>query len=541
MKKIIIGILAVAVIGAGAYILFGSNTEVENNKDAQIQEVETKTVSELSVDSEPVIAYGQVISSDSVAVVPEKSGIVKRVNKSLGQTVQSGEVVIELQNSSEQQAVLQARSSLASAQAQLIRAQEGTDIEDIQSAEFAVQDRERQLEDLQSQLRQTALSVASAIRTSIYGEYDTFFRTPTDDASLIFATPNISDTRQIDAMRDELQNTVDEFISKQFPVPTSRAQELVIINDVRAYISEYQSNVDALIELIESQSKSIISENTKSAYITTLNAIKVSTNAQAVTINNSSNALSAARSAIQIAQNNLDKLNEDPDTQGVTIAQSGVTSAQAGLSSAQIELSKTFITSPTFGRISSIETRVGQLVGPQNQIFVVSSSGSKRIDVFVSESEAAQITVGSSATINDSIPAQVARVSPTIDSNTGKIKVELFPTEQTALVEGAGVRVRITTASKTNNASAGFAIPIEAVFVRGETTFVYIIRDGKAVPQAIQTGGLFGPTVKVVGGIEASDEIVVFARGVKDNQIIRVEATENTQESTQSVEITETE
>jgi len=522
MKKIIIIVSALVILIVGAFLILSSDDLEEAPEDTKIQEVQTDFVSNLSLDSEPIFAYGQVISSDSVAVVPEKSGVVKRVIKSLGQTVNAGETVIELQNSSEQQAVLQARSSLSSAQAQLIKVQEDADVQDLQSLQLAISDRENQLQQLQSGLQETAFSLSQDVRTSIYTDFDTFFSSPTTDPRLIFATPNASDTNIIVVLREGLQDTIDAFLGRQFPVPTTQAQEQQIIRDVRAYIDEYETNIDALLALVQAQPKSIISTEISIQYLNTLNRIKVEVNSKKQALTNSAQSLAAARNALSVAQNNFENLNEDPDAQDVFIAQNGVVSAQAGLTSAQIELAKTFITSPIFGRISSIETRVGQLVGPQNQVFVVSSSGSKRVDIFVSETEASRIFVGSTATINESISAQVARVSPTIDSTTGKIKIELFPTEQSSLTEGAGVRVQMNTTRTNVSTEAGFAIPIESVFVRGNTSFVYVVRDGKAVPQVINTEGLFGPTVRVSAGINQDDEIVLFARGVKDNQVIRV-------------------
>jgi len=56
--------------------------------------------------------------------------------------------------------------------------------------------------------------------------------------------------------------------------------------------------------------------------------------------------------------------------------------------------------------------------------------------------------------------------------------------------------------------------------VRGDQAYVYAVVDGKAVPTAIETDGLFGPQVVVTGGISGDTSIVSFARVVKDNQVI---------------------
>ena len=516
MKKLI-GII-IAIVALGALVMFILRPEVQPQEDIENQGpiIEVVSVGEIDSNSAPVVAYGQVVSSNSVAVVPETSGVVKRVYKNLGQTVRAGETIVELQNSTEQQSVLQAQSSLSSAQAGLQRVNRGANSDQLAQARAGVSSAESGLVSVETNVLAGLDALYDELDTVLVSSFSEFFNNPNT------TFPSFTQ----DASSDEVELSLEKGLTElNALLQQDRNYDNVdgAMNVMAGNIALFQSYTNTLrSELLKLNPSASLSQVTITRWGTDLVNTRNELESKKVTLRGLTSQLTSAQKSVISAQEVLRELENGSDREDITIAQSGVTGARSGLSSAQIQLSKTFIKAPTFGRISSIETRVGQLVGPSSPVFVLSSSDAKRIDVFLTEKQVARIAVGSTVTIDGEFEGSVARIAPAIDAQTGKVKVEIFASDIITLTEGAGVGVSIESTFDAR----GFQIPIEAVFVRGDQAYVYAVVSGKAVPTAIETDGLFGPTVVVTDGITANTKIVSFARIVKDNQIIKEEVQE---------------
>lgn len=536
MKKIIIIAIALALIAFAVFsILTKRETVIEDTKQATAPTPVVR-VGDLSSGATPIVAYGQVVSSNSVAVVPETSGVVKRVYKTLGQTVRAGETVVELQNSSEQQAVLQAQSSLSSAQASLERTLRGANDDQVAQAQAAVTAQRSALAQAETSVLSGLDGLYSGIDSLVVSEFGEFFSNP-DTSFPSFNQVGLTDSQEqeLEEKLESLNITIDQ--DRKYSDPQDALEVALSITE---QIQEFAGELRSFVTAIDSPS---ISDATIDSWNSDLLNTRNNLESNKVTISSLRSTLVSAQNNLASAQVFLNEVEDGADSEDVTIAQSGVSANRAGLSSAQIQLQKTLIKAPTFGRISSIETRIGELVGPSAPIFIITSNDARRVDVNLTEKEVARVAVGARVVIDGVYEGTVARIAPSIDQSTGKVKVEIFPNEAITLTEGAGVGVSIETVSTTR----GFSLPIESVFVRGDNSFVYKVQDGKAVPSLVETDGLFGPTVVVTAGLDVEDMVVTFARAIKDNQQIEIQGAGETQEegglqdiSTSGVELIET-
>jgi len=521
MKKIVIIVGALGILGALVFVVFNKEEVVTEKVVDTYSTVEAKTVEELKTTGEPVVAYGQVISANSVEVVSELSGVVKRVYKNLGDTVRAGEVVFELQNSSEQQGVLQANAQVSSAQANLSKSKQGTDVEDVYNQELDLNNKKTALLDKQLSIKQFAEDTHIAIINSVQSQYDQFFYDGTTDPQLKIALRDLSDTKRLENSREDLsvkinqsQNSIEQLGS------ISYTDTVEILDKTEQLIGYYDRVLNEYSDAISSQSVSIISEDNQEKQLATIRTIRQPILVLKSRVSSERVALQSAKNAIVISENNLKKLQEGPKNNDVSIAQSNLSSAESSRASAQIQLQKTRITAPTFGKISSINVRIGQLVGPSSPAFILSSSSAKRIDAYLSSSDVSRIRIGSKIIVDGKDEAFISRISPTIDQKTGKIKIEaFFSDDQVVYVEGTGVGLSISTFSE----NLGFSVPISSIFVRNNIPYVYIVTAENTIsPREIKTGGLFGSNVSVFEGLTDQDKIVLNARGLKDNQLIKI-------------------
>ena len=237
------------------------------------------------------------------------------------------------------------------------------------------------------------------------------------------------------------------------------------------------------------------------------------------------NSLESAKTAVVVAENNIERAEGTTLSSDVIVAQSSVSGALAGLNAARDALSKTQITAPIFGTISELELRVGDLVGPTSPVFVIANNDALRIDTFLSADEASQISIGAAAEIDALHQARVSNIAPALDRESGKVKVELLLTNpDIRLIEGVGVGIEIDR----QELNAGILVPIDAVFVRGEKAFVYVLGEGRVIPREIAAPNLFGAQVVVKDGLEPDDQVVLQVRGLQDEEEVLVNTAEGT-------------
>ena len=176
-------------------------------------------------------------------------------------------------------------------------------------------------------------------------------------------------------------------------------------------LSQYKTLTTSLISHVNALSTSKMSQVQKDEYLTILRGIKQQIDGHEASLISLNASVNAAVQAIKTAENNLENANEDPDTQDVAIAKSQVAQAQASLASAQIAYNKTRITAPVFGKISSIDVRVGALVGQSQPVFTIANENTLRVDTKVTQAESRKIKIGEQVLVDNLYPGIVSVVS----------------------------------------------------------------------------------------------------------------------------------
>jgi len=216
---------------------------------------------------ESIVAYGQVVSTTGVDVVPEVGGVVKQVYKKLGDVVQPGTLVVELQNSSQLQSVYQAQASLASAQASLQKVQKGTDANTVTNLEITLATAQTNLVQAQNTLATNASSILSSVGGSMQSQLDaSFFARGTEtSAELKILADPISTKYPLDEARRTLQTSYNKAIAGN-----------ASYENTSLVLSQYKTLTTSLISHVNALSTSKMSQVQKDEYLTILRGIKQS-------------------------------------------------------------------------------------------------------------------------------------------------------------------------------------------------------------------------------------------------------------------------
>lgn len=158
MKKVLIGLMVILLLGAGAYAAVLLRTSPGAAEQQQPSTASTAA-------AEPLVAEGKVVPFQHALLSLPTGGIVSAIGVAEGDRVADGQLLVSVDRARAQANVAQAEASQAEAQAAYEKLRAGATPEEIAIAEAHVHTAE-------SQLRQTNGSVSSADRRAAAAELE---------------------------------------------------------------------------------------------------------------------------------------------------------------------------------------------------------------------------------------------------------------------------------------------------------------------------------------------------------------------------------
>ena len=210
--------------------------------------------------------------------------------------------------------------------------------------------------------------------------------------------------------------------------------------------------------------------------------------------------------------------------------QESLAQARAALDQSEELLSKTRIRSPIDGVVIQVDIKVGETVIagttniPGSTMMVIADPSETLTEVQVDEADIAQVREGQNADIfTAAYPdtplsgtiqsiASVARQTPGQASLSFLVKVLLDEQDSMIIRPGMSVRADIYTQSSEET----LAIPVQAVLYdedtdeegKEEQTYVFVVRDGKAVRRDVEIGISSDSDQEITAGLEEGEVII---------------------------------
>ncbi len=226
--------------------------------------------------------------------------------------------------------------------------------------------------------------------------------------------------------------------------------------------------------------------------------------------------LSEARSNAAVAMKAIGIAEE-----GVAAARAQESSARAALATSQTQVdqaqkgvSDNVIYAPISGYISVRNANLGEYVSPNQggSIATILRTSTLRLKINIPEQETAGIAVGQgisaqvAAYPDRSFAGTITRVLPEIDPQSRTLTVEAeIQNSDGALKPGEFATVRITQTKST----LAVMIPAKAVKSDGETSRIFVVKEGIAEERVVQTGLLEGDNIEIKEGLAENEMVVV--------------------------------
>ena len=460
----------------------------------------TSTVVSVGNVSSTVSASGTVVSPGDVGVSPTISGTISSIKVKVGQRVSAGTVMATLENTTQSNALNQAKSALQTAQIQYRQS---------------------------VQALQTAKDNADQNAVTYQSSVDTAKRTLNDFTTNM---PLKSQTYQatVDAAKRTLTNSADVYKSyydfyspqgitldycKQWVGISASTTCVTLSNNYNTWQSALASYNNAVIN----QQLSVQSDSST-----------LTTNQLAVTnaLTAQTNGIKKDQQAIVSAQNSLDLQRA---SMGVAVADptaADFSVAQASLATAQKNYDATLIKAPVTGDVASISATVGSnaptasnsTIGSVSGFIVLTNVSTLQIKAGFSESDEAKLTVGQSVDITFAALTNV--------NATGKVAtIDLIPTTASGAttysvyisvdgkVPGLKTGMTATATIITGSANNVLQVASQAVTSRGNRSTVNVITtvNGKEVttPTPVVVGLIGDSSDQIISGVKAGTKVVL--------------------------------
>ena len=492
-KRIAFALLAIVVIVAGVLWSF-SGSPAESVAIDTKPEVKVGRVLDLMNSGASLSIVAEIRSVSEAKISTESGGRVTRVRASLGDFVGAGQVLAEVENSSQRAAVLQAEGALEAVNA-------------------AVPNTENSLDSAKGSAVTTLLTAYAVSENAIHDVIDTTFSNPESNSrKFLVLTSDYQGKITLENDRPQLTEIIKRQaaqstqLSKNSDLATELAKTADSLRTIRAYLDTLIKALNAGIAAPE------MNQATISGYTANASAARAGVTA-------SLSAIVAAQSALEVASNNTG------DSGGLSASGASLKQAQGAYNAALASLEKTIIRSPISGSLNNFTIKLGDFLTPAQQVAIVSNNGALEAVAYVTEEDVARVKVGQKITFEGGITGTITRIAPALDPVTRRIEIRIgLPTAATkVLTNGQSIRIELAGDTKASvPTNAPLSIPITALKIEANRTIVYIVKDGKLAVQEISIGKLSGGSVQVTAGLTPETEIVADARGLKEGEEVSV-------------------
>ncbi len=322
MKKIIIGVIVLALIAGGGYFLWRSQV-VGNAAPEPAPVADAGTTPTI-----PPVKAGDQVVADAV-VEPIRSaelslatgGIVAEVLVAEGEAVEEGEIILRLDSKQQAAAVAQAEATLRRAQASLAELKAGARSQEIEAQRAAIAAAEAQREKVDEGALPEEIAAAKAALASAQTNYEKLMEGPepediaAGEAALVSAQAAYDDLLK---GKDEEEIKIAQAALKQAEINLQLAQSDY---DQVAWVED----IGARQESLRLQQATLDYESAKANYDL---AMKEASDAE----------LKAAAAQIAAAKAELARLRDSPTAEEIAAAQAQIAQAKAELARLERDL-----------------------------------------------------------------------------------------------------------------------------------------------------------------------------------------------------------
>lgn len=501
----------VFAVALSAYMGYTENIQ---KKNTEAQRVERGTL----IESVPLT--GTVKPTEEANLSFEKSGIVKNIFVSLGDTVEQGQTLASLNDSDDAARVMEARANLMSQQAQLSDLQSGSKEEAVAIKRAGVMKAQSDLvqayQNTGDSIKNLSISANTYVRNNFASYFNGSYQTGYT-ITIASCDSNIESQTNILRKTGETALLQLENLSAAYDSAAS-STKIESAHTALALSPKIFAYLDSLNSLL---SENCISSNASfDSGRATIASSRNSWNTLSNDVSLKLTAIQNAQAALSQAQNDLALSQSGEKSDKVKEQEAQVKGALARLASAQSEADKNVLKAPFSGIITNMDLKKGELVSPGSKSISMISDSNFQIESKVSEVDVAKLKVGATSTVHfDAYGDNVKFTAVISNISLAGIITDGVPTYKTIfnfIDKDERIRSGMTANIDVVSGEHANALFIPARFVKSENGRKYVnLENGGDVTdytkQYIETG---------IKGMNGEVEVV---QGLREGNVVQIE------------------
>lgn len=242
------------------------------------------------------------------------------------------------------------------------------------------------------------------------------------------------------------------------------------------------------------------------------------------------NAVASAENQLRIAElgynNAVIALNnaKQGKEQQLIGAKSSIDGAEGQLSLIGNQVVDMTIRAPIAGKITGKYIELGAELNPGQKVAEISQTENVKIETSLSSEDIYRIDLGQKVFINKDIEANITTINPSADPVTKKVKIEILINNlDNKLIPGTFVDVSIPLEKIEQTKADSFFIPLKAVIVTQNESFVFAKDENMAKKIKVKLGKAEGSFIEVLEGLSEGMEIIIEgAKNLKEGDIVEI-------------------
>ncbi|MBD5544402.1 MAG: efflux RND transporter periplasmic adaptor subunit [Lachnospiraceae bacterium] len=413
---------------------------------------------------------GSITPQEEVYVVPLVNAEVTAAYVSVGDAVQEGDLLCELDDSAAELQVKSASAALSSAKASKDLATGG------QAAASNIQ-------------AEANIQTIKDNQESLQNKYD----------ALMDGKAKLEE--QMDALKDSRKSAKKDY--------ESATQQATAAQEYAASSMEPAAQ-QALAEAMAAQEKArAVYEATEAAYDQNYPALESQMDSLEQNQKELESSARALGHSLQFAQDSYGLSKGQIADETAAVYQSQMNSAAVGVESAKYQQDLYRLKAPISGIVEAVNVTENSFASSGSAAFVISNKDSMTVTFRVSEDIRNTLRIGEKITVDRNgavFEASITEIGQMVDIQSG-----LFVIKGSVRASGnellTGTSVKIT--ADTYQSTEGVLIPYDAVYYEDGQAYVYVAEEGKAVKTLIEVG-LFNDTdASVSSGLTKEDRVII--------------------------------
>ena len=457
---------------------------------------------------ETVLSTGQVVSSTDLGLSFQSSGVVRRVAVVEGDKVYQGQVLASLDQASALASLTSAQGSLAQAQANYDKLNNGATPSEIQA-----------LQDALTLAKVNLSNTYNGSTATLNNAYTAIFNAYTNVTNLYNSYFSSADQQGI-SVQSNRSNINDKLTDAKSSISQANGPDNIDIA-ISNITSDLNSTFNSLQIIRDQCEQGIYKTVVTTADKTLLDNQKTSVSSALSNVNVLQNSIASYKVAVQTAGNNLSARQLKPRQEDIDLAKAQILSAQGQVDSAQAIVNNSVVIAPTSGTITQVDIKVGELATPAKEVMVLQNVDSLHAEADVSEANIASLAVGQPIDYtfdalgpDQHFTGKVLTINPasTVISGVVDYLVKGSLDNIPGIKPGMTANMTILVARKDNV----LAVPSTAIINKNNKQYVRIPNDksDKTYHEVeIKTGlQADGGLVEIVSGLSEGEEIIIYMK-----------------------------